>query len=183
MTCNYKLNIDASLPGVRTTVTQHVDFAALEDGQLRRCIRAVQRGHIACGGYVAGLVRAAAKHLGVSPPLTVQVAHGGLYGQASTVAPLPESRYGKAFADLIKLSEVRWALAKAQLATEARPYQSYVLERKSGWAYGDMLTLYGWAGQGEDFRKELTKTLRAAGYYDDLKTLAEFIASKPSFEV
>lgn len=178
MTTNFKrLNIDADTPGVRTTVKQTVDFGELTDTQLRRVVRAVERGHTARSGYVTRLVRAAAKQLGVAPPVQIS---------GATVSPLPEELYGKAFADLIKVSDVRYQLWLSQHPNHQRSV--YWSGRKSGWRaerWGNplMLTLWGWQEDGAGLRAEVEKVLRRTSYYKDLGRLAEFIRSRPKFEV
>jgi hypothetical protein len=174
MTTNkWPLKIDADLPGVITTVTQEVDFSSLAPTQLRRVVRAVERGHTPRTGYVAGLVRATATHLGVAPPLTFS---------GMSVVPLPEDKWAKPFANLLKLSKVRWEIEKAATPGLAK---SWYHRQEPGWTSWSSSTLQflGWKGQEAQLKKEIEKVLRANGYYEGLQQLADFIKTAPRFEV
>jgi hypothetical protein len=173
MTTNYyPLAMDADLPGVVTTVKQVVDFAELDPTQLRRCVRAVRRGHIANGGYVAKLVRAAAAHLKVAPP--VQVGNGYVYG-------LLQDKYEPHFTDLIKLSDVRYELWRSQLPST--DWRSRGPGRKAGWqTYSSTLVLPGFL-RNDDLKKHVIEVLHKTNYFKELQQLADFIESKPRFEI
>ncbi len=166
---------NTSFPGVQTAVTQTIDFSLLEDHQLRRCIRAVERGHLCHTGYIQGLVRSAAKHLNVSAPLQVQAYNGvvRIYG-------LDRGRYEDKFSELITLSDVRH-----QFEIASRPSTPpWMKARKSGWEYGTTFALYGWAGSEAEGQAAAQKVLMEdTSYKADIKKLAAFIATKPKFTI
>lgn len=178
---HYNLHVKASptLAGIQTKVTQRFDGTQLTDRYIKQLTNAIRHRIIPPFGGMYQIALMCAEHLGVQAPVGARIAS---WGHPTVVQGhgAPTRLKLKAWKNLMKLSSVRSVMKHSELTNIWKPA---VAEKPEASSWG--LHLPGWdRSERKMFIAQVHEATRdIPGYAEDMEKLAQFIESRPSFNV
>lgn len=180
MAIRASLHVDTRAPGLETKITQTFDLSRMTKLQRSNLLRAIKLGVAPPSGGLSALMEAMADYIGV--PHLVSIARHNWDG-STTVAGTSKNLAGDAFDELMRVSDVKYALMQGSHPKEFRPDRVRHSRWERGYNHSSYLVLEGYLKTDIPALKKTVSSILSTipAYASAREKLAEFVATNPKF--